>query len=511
MNYFRILLSLLLLSPFFLLAQDNAYFNYCGTVPGLNLPFIDAFHARPEKFPARSSDTLWMGVQLHLLADDNGSGRVSGERILDAFCQLNKDYEPSQIRFLFKQEWNQINNAKWFMHDSLKTGVEMMLTSNVADAFNTYFVSNPAGNAGYNLPYAGVALKNSEASLNNHTWTHEIGHALALEHTFIGWEGKKYDPNLPTPDTVTYNYTYFHDTLDTTIPAPDDIALVEYVDGSNCGIAADRICDSKPDYLSYPWECNAQGMSTVQQKDPAGAAFRSDGSLYMSYAADNCQNRFSPEQIQIMRAYLLNQKAAWIVADPQIPVIADLPQLESPANNQTVPANAVHMQWQPTPGATHYLVQISRLNSFAIKEQEIVVTDTFAVAAPLLVNKTYYWRVRPFNEHYTCSAYTAPKSFVTVNATGVQDAAAEGWRCYPTLLAPGSRITLEISDAWLNQTSLFRVYDTAGRLRWESSIVLRGKRIELTPPVNEWSAGMYYLVCSGKPGVLRHPVLVVAN
>ncbi|MCC6461748.1 MAG: hypothetical protein IT260_14835 [Saprospiraceae bacterium] len=487
-------------------AQDNNTPGLCGTPPGNNV-FLKKYAAHPQAYPD-NADTLYAGVQIHLVARDNGSARLSAEKMLDAFCQLNLDFTPSNIQFFFKNDWNLLDNTKWFQHDSIEQGIAMMLTNNAPDALNAYFMNKAAGNAGYNLPYAGVAVRNQDAAYNNHTWTHEVGHALALEHTFIGWENTPYNPNNPTPDTLTYNYTFFHDTLDTTIPAPLDTALVEYVDGSNCGIAADRICDTKPDYLAYRWECDGQAMSTVVQKDPAGVSFKSDGTLYMSYANDHCQTRFSATQSDIMRAYLQTVKSSWLAPEAPAGPVTGATVLQAPINSETAPASGAALRWTSVPGATHYLVQVSRFNTFVLRDQEVIVTDTTLITKTLLPNINYYWKVRPFNVLHTCAEFSSTGAFKTVPVTAVQAATEEPWRCYPTVLEPGTALTVELPASWLNQKTVFQVFDAAGRQMWQSERALPHARLLLDLPQAQWPAGLYRLVGTSARGVLRQTLVV---
>ncbi len=216
----------------------------CGTL-GVS-DWLQEYQSRPP-VSDRSEDTLWVALQPHLLAKDAGTGRISAERFLNAFCQLNEDFAASNIHFYCKYGWDLLNETDWYNHTTIPQGINMMLTNNIPDALNAYFVADPAGNCGYNLPYGGVAIAHNCAGDGDHTWAHEVGHALSLPHPFIGWEGKTYSFNLPTPELLTYDYTYFHDSLETQIPAPLDTALVELTDGSNCYEAADLFCDSKPD------------------------------------------------------------------------------------------------------------------------------------------------------------------------------------------------------------------------------------------------------------------------
>ncbi len=483
----------------------------CGTAPVID-PWLRAYAERPQDFvQQRSDDTLYVGLKVHLLAKDNGSGRFSPERLLTAFCQLNADYAASGIRFYFKGDWDLINNTGWYQHSTIPQGIDMMLTNNVPDALNIYFSSTAAGNCGYNLPYAGISIMHSCATTGTHTWAHEIGHALSLPHPFIGWEGKNYSAANPTPLKVTYDYTYFHDTLDTQFPVPLDTALVEFLDGSNCTIASDLICDTKPDYLSYPWNCDAQNYSTVKQYDPAGAGVYSDGSLFMSYSADNCQNRFSDEEVAAMRANLLSEKTDWLADGPEEQDITQLPALLIPAEGENTPTTGVVLSWSAVPNATHYLLQYTRISSFAVKEFEVVTTDTTFTTGNLAPNKNYYWRVRPFNHWYACTSYSPQQSFFTTPATSVSNPDKDAWRCYPSLLTPGRPLSIEIGEDWIGQNSLFSVYDVAGKLMWHTTVTPSQTRFGLSLPSATWPAGVYRLILTGEKGLKTQSILLTAG
>ncbi len=470
-------------------------------------PWLRNYLRTPAAYP-ESNDTLWTGLQIHLLARDDGSGRFTPDRLLDAFHRLNEDFAQTGIRFYFKHPWNFIDNTLWYQHDSIVQGRDMMFANNVPEALNVYFMLRAAGNCGYNLPYAGVAMAHACSGANDHTWAHEVGHALALPHPFLGWEGKVYDPNLPTPDTLLYDYTHFHAEPDTIVPAPLDTALVEYADGSNCHIAADRICDTGPDYLSYRWQCNAQGLSTVQQRDPAGTPFFSDGTLFMSYAADNCQRRFTPQQIQIMRARLLTDRAIWVADEPPVTqLVTQAPQLVAPINSAPTPVNTTVLQWTPVPEATHYLVQVSKVSSYGIRDFEAVVGDTFVLAANLSPNWNYFWRVRAFNVA-SVGPYSTNGRFLSTPASAVHSAAQAGWRIYPTLLPQGVPLAVEVPENHRGQPIVLSVVDAAGRLLFQAEHTFQAAREWVLLPTEKWTAGTYYLVCTGSWGTVRQPVLL---
>lgn len=481
-------------------AQDPLKENLapCGTLGlsdwlrenGLQLPVSD-----------RSEDTLWVAIQPHLLGKDSGTGRIAFEKFLASFCQLNEDFAASNIQFYMKNGWNLLNETDWHVHADILEGIDMMLTNNVPDALNSYFVADPAGNCGYNLPYAGVAISHGCSGEDDHTWSHEAGHALSLPHPFIGWEGKQYNFNVPTPTVLTYDYTHFHDTLETQVPAPLDTALVEMLDGSNCAIAADLICDTKPDYLSYRWPCDAENKSLVKQKDPTGAEFYSDGTLFMSYAMDQCQNRFSAQEIAIMRATLLTEKANWLTPNRLQQPVTEAALAVQPVQDAIVPITGAVLQWQPVPHATHYLVQASRFANFSFKQVDVVTTDTFAVAGQLSPNLKYFWRIRPFNHWDACAPFGELYTFKTAATSAAAEPDAEGWRCYPSLLSEGEPLTMEIPQTWLGGEAHCRVVDAAGRVVWQTQVLLNAPRLSVDMPSVQWPLGVYRLVFSSEKGV----------
>lgn len=482
--------------------------NRCGTPPHIS-PWLRHYAAHPEDFAtARSADTLLAGIQIHLVGRNNGTGYFSPEKLLDAMCRLNADYADAGVRFYFKNDWNYIDSTVWYQHSNLLQGIDMMLTNNVPAALNVYFSLTAAGSCAYNLPYAGVSMSHGCSGPDAHVWAHEVGHALSLQHTFLGWEDKVYSFATPTPDTLTYDYTHFHDSLETQIPAPLDTALVEYVDGHNCTIAADRICDTPPDYLSYGWGCDGQGQSLVQQKDPNGATFYSDGTLYMSYSVDDCQNRFTPEQINVLRANLLTEKADWLTTGPPQGDIAETAALLSPVGGQLSPVSGTVLEWSPVPNATRYVLQVSRFSNFAVKEVDVATTETTYTLGSLVANQNYYWRVRPFNDWFACTAMSERENFKTSAMVAASEPDADGWRCYPTLLAPGQPLTLEIPETWAQQSAQCAVYDAAGRSMWQSALEAGNSKTRLWLSSESWPAGAYRLVLVGEKRVKVQSLLL---
>ncbi|MEY4905118.1 MAG: hypothetical protein RLZZ292_2933, partial [Bacteroidota bacterium] len=241
--------------------------NYCGTMPSKAAWWADFQRARTEGTLRGGDSIIYIPMTIHLLGSDADKGYMTTKPLLDALCQLNKDFETTKIQFYVQGEWHKIAKTAWDNHKTVKEGATMMFANNVPNTLNIYVLTSPAGNCGYNLPYAGIALNRGCITGGKHTWAHEMGHALSLNHPFLGWEGNKLDYAKPAPKKLTYDYTDFKEVYFPNDTLIIDTAYVELMDTSNCIAAADGFCDTRPDYLNYRWECDVQNFSTVQQHD----------------------------------------------------------------------------------------------------------------------------------------------------------------------------------------------------------------------------------------------------
>ena len=393
-----------------ILAQNPDLFP-CGT-PVTKDPWRQQYLLHQLKFRTPAGELLQIPLKIHLVGSDEGHGFYSYLKLMSALCQLNNDYLDAGIQFFIFEDIDYIYNSAWNNHETVLEGADMMFRNNDPRAINCYIASSAAGNCGYNLPYAGVIL--AKSCVSGHTWAHELGHNLSLQHPFLGWEGKTYSYDNPTPKAVTYDYTLFKDSLitDTTII---DTAYVELVDGSNCTSAADRICDTPPDYLSSRWQCDENSKSTVLQKDFNGEEFYSDGTLFMSYSSDECQTRFTPGEIDLMRATILHKKTFLLDVRPPVEKeVADVNQLGFPSHEEEVPFDKVSLHWEPVAGAVKYVVQVSLNKSFTrIKYQGI--TDTSVITFGLKTPRAYYWRVFAFGRTDYCSSASPRGQFVAID------------------------------------------------------------------------------------------------
>ena len=517
---FYLLLTVFVASPLCLSAQTgDPATKPCGTVSGRS-PWLKKFQAQPELYEKNMDTVLYVPLTIHLLGTDEGMGFLSVNNLLTALCTLNEDFEQANIQFFIEGEINYLANSAWNSHDSVPQGAQMMFANNVPNTLNCYILTDPAGNAGYNLPYAGIALSRSYIGAGDHTWAHEVGHAFSLPHPFLGWEGGvshdgsvPHNFNDPAPPYVTYDYTYFKDTLilDTMII---DTALVELVDGSNCFVAADGFCDTSPDYLAGRWPCNAALESTIVQTDPANVQFRSDATLIMSYANDNCASRFSSQQIAAMRANLQEEKPNLLYDQTVLPVVSAVPAtLLLPAPAETVPFNNVYLEWSPVEAATGYVIQISRLSNFpALLTVEYTVTGSNnTLIFDLENNRTYHWRVRAFNTDHFCTAFSTATSFKTGEISAAESIADAGFfKLYPNPLSGNEVLHLQLAESNLLHLDEVQLLDLSGKQLWriavsEMSFADNTYRINLPASL---TAGLYLLKVRGDQGLWVEKVVI---
>lgn len=480
----------------------------CGSPPG-KTEWLKQYQQNPQAHLRGMDTALYIPLTIHLLGQDNGSGYLTQAQLLDALCGLNSDFEEANIQFFVEGDIRFLPNSAWNDHGDVLEGAEMMFLNNVENTINTYFVSDPAGNCGYNLPYAGIAMAKSCSGASDHTWAHEVGHNLSVQHPFLGWEGgithdgtMPPDYNNPAPTTVTYDYTYYKDTLivDTLII---DTALVELVDGSNCQIAADGFCDTSPDYLAFRWNCGGNGQSNQQQTDPSGAKFRSDGSLIMGYANDACQARFTPEQIAAMRANLLDEKADYLYNQTPAPPISTEPIAAAfPLEGELVQYDAAYFEWEPLENAAEYLLQVSRLPTFpgALTTTHIVFSNSFTLPEALSLDRDYYWRVRGYNSHSFCNPFTPGASFRTAEISAANSiASVTNLRAIPNPAANGQPAFLELEARKAFPAGL-KLLTSTGQLLQRRALAVQAGNNRFEIPIEGLAPGLYFIWLESEEG-----------
>jgi len=412
-------------------AQDQTL-RACAT-PDYDNPWLERYQDNPKAYDRGNDDLLILPMVIHLLGTDGGGGFYPLNQLYRAFCELNQDMAPSGIRF-YIQDINYIANSDYYEHQSFGTGFDMIVENNVPNAINSYIVETAAGACGY---YSGGADAVVNAinciEAGDNTWAHEMGHFFSLPHTFRGWESVD-EPN------------YFE-------PAPSFVGgrEVERADGSNCATAGDRFCDTPADYLNFRWSCNDEGRSNIPQFDPDSIMFFSEASFYMSYSFDACSFEFSNEQIDAMRANIFDQRSN-LLGDVEL-----LPDLSLdgfaplfPQEAEMVNPNAVKLEWTEVPGATQYEVQLSLFKGFPGIPNvtfDTLVNSNSVTFFNLFDERTYYWKVFPYNNQGPCASYSELFSFQTSSSVTSVFNLDNGFELsvFPNPAGSGSPLQLQVT------------------------------------------------------------------
>ena len=221
----------------------------------------------------------------------------------------------------------------------------------------------------------------------------------------------------------------------------------------------------------------------------------------MSYSNDACQSRFSAEETEAMRANLMTEKAAWVAPAVLESPVGTLATPLEPVQNEPVPVSGAKLTWSSVPNATFYLVQASRFSTFVLREVDVITTDTTIFTGPLVLNKTYYWRIKAFNLWHPCVEFNQSATFLTVPLTSTFEPDWEGWRCYPSLMAAGSPLQMEIPERWRGETALARIFDMSGKLVWEQYLTLHSPTMKVDLPSEAWQTGLYRFVLLSNRGI----------
>jgi Tol biopolymer transport system component len=108
------------------------------------------------------------------------------------------------------------------------------------------------------------------------------------------------------------------------------------------------------------------------------------------------------------------------------------PVLSTPADESIVPLPYIKLEWQSSPGANSYGLQVSANSDFtSVVDEQTGIADTYQPVSGLVINTTYYWRVNASNVigtstwsqswKFTTSALQLDKIAFSSNRTGIWD------------------------------------------------------------------------------------------
>ncbi|MCB0638233.1 MAG: zinc-dependent metalloprotease, partial [Lewinella sp.] len=454
----------------------------------------------------RTRDVEYVPVTFHLVGRNDGTGRISEHKVMDQLCALNEDFAPVGIQFYLRNgTFNYVNNTTIYDNHLAAVNGPMFFAKDNRSV--NIWIPNSADtnpdDQSVTLGYFDssrdwLVVSKNEIGGPNSTLSHEMGHFLSLLHPFNGWDGVYFlEENTPADATSPYG-------------VPTELA-----DGSNCTTAGDMICDTPADYGNgFGW---TQCEFTLNVLDPVGQPIDPDEVNWMTYflLCDVDDYHFSDEQAELMMIDLtMNNDRTYLrqLPDPTVEIIEEAPQLISPIDAVTVPGyNEVLLEWSYVPGAQAYLLEIARTANFTVSPQRQIVYGTSVIVDNLDANRTYYWRVRPFNPLYTCDNESLVESFKTDATTAtVEPPAVIDWQISPNPVRQGHDIAINLQTVEQLETVITLTDLTGRQVQAPRQHTFTVGDNQLNLPVETLANGLYVLRIQTATGQLTEK-LVIAN
>lgn len=521
------LLCFLFLSPLSIKAQQTPPKGVCGlSVQDAQIiknSMLELRERHPNSAPMRA--VAYVPVWFHLVAKADGTGRVAMNKIFEMLCEWNRIYAVNNtgLQFYIKGI-NNIDNSSLYDNPRSFGGDNVIRANKKSDGVNIYMVNNandPAQptvnvlgyylNTGTGVPYEAdwFIVINSQASAGGAvTIAHEAGHYFSLPHTFYGWETCPFKPTATdscAPATISCfgNGVY---TVENAARTGND---------ANCSTAGDAFCDTPPDYNLglLATSCTYSGLAS----DPKCVKINPDETNIMSYFS-GCQPTFSPMQVTAMQTNYLNHASrAGLRAGNIAPTVTSLatPNLVSPINGAvTTYYNNFTLNWEAVPGATGYIVEISKTFSFFDSRILLAPTNSLNINSAVLANyvsnpsQTYYWRVKPYNSYLACATVSARQNFIAGLVSTTNDiVGVSRFDISPNPLSKTQSLNLNLTTekAFYAQVKLLSV---AGKLiKTEKRFFDMGFSTQ-TLSISDLNAGLYILSIESEKGVLNRKVVI---
>jgi hypothetical protein len=240
-------------------------------------------------------------LTFHVVRTSAGTGGISESQLSQALADADTAFASMGISFCLPGPTIYIDSdAFYYDIDTVEEIDALRLTDPVPNTINIYFTPNLAWEGGGLCGIAsftfdsvqGIAMNNGCTGTpeNPSTFPHELGHYFDLFHT---------------------HETMFGD---------------ECVDGSNCDVAGDWMCDTPADpnlsgQVTPPPDCLYTGGESGPC--PGDPPYDPDTTNLMSYSHALCRDNFSPQQDERGVATLLNLR-------PELVDACDCPATASP-------------------------------------------------------------------------------------------------------------------------------------------------------------------------------------
>lgn len=452
---------------------------------------------------AFTREKIYVPIKFHLVADDDGAGRVDIEDMLDQLCDLNSEFSETGFEFYLDDGFNFIDNTQAYEAPTLGAGVAEMLRARRSAgqaALNVFVTLNARqGNVEngtvlgfYEIENDWIVIRRNQIGNSNNTLSHEIGHYFSLKHPHSGWEQDPWEEDRHG-NPVLINRV--------------NGVQIELVDGSNCETAGDQLCDTPPDYnFGLAWD-NRCPPFNLNVQDRNRDTIIPQQNNFMSYFIGCDPYVFSPDQSNLMMAEYNSQRKSYIRTGftPNQANIVNTLELVSPDNNTTSAAyNGVLLQWTSVANASTYFVKVKSGQQEIIRftdKTEIYITE-------MLPNKTYTWSVTPYNERNTCAnkktniLKTNDVTTATVDPTFI-----ETIHVYPNPVNKGENLSLTIES---NQTldGILNVYSITGSRVHQRAQHIKTGHNQITLDLNHIKSGLYMLSLTTTEGNIERKIII---
>lgn len=503
---FLLFFTALFLSLIIVTAGSAQVFTACGTEnQHLIIERLQKNRAEFLNRPlARTQMPTYVPVIYHLVGDNSGNERANLKDVLEMHCFLNNFYDTLDMRF-YITDLNYIDNSTIHTDPrSANSRVRIRLAKR-NNAMNIFLVKNIGGGAqggstlGYYVPGDDyIVIQENQINGFASTLAHEVGHFFSLAHTFYGWENTVYDASQPTPTFVTLSN--------------GQRIMVEYVNRNrNCNNSADGFCDTPPDYL-LGFQNPAGGCNPYNgpAKDPDNVPVDPMENNLMSYFERCPVYRVTQEQTQAMQQDLQSTarsalRTGW--TPPSISVDDDI-RYRTPNNNASLPVYVnIDLDWDDVPGATHYLVEIDRINTFNRDVLSFVVDESFLTVPELRQNFNYYWRVTPYNPYYTCATGQFQRFRTGDQVTSVNNITGlDYWAVVPNPLTSGPA-TIKVDNTEAIEGTM-SVIDLQGKILWQNTLQLTPGTHNIPVEFSGTNAGIYFVRLESNRGVSTRKIII---
>ncbi len=452
----------------------------CGTLSDLNGTRLKRnLKESLSQFNHKDGLIDYVPIQFIIVNRNDGTGGIPEERIFESLCLTNRLFASLEIQFYINDVFIELNSTSIFSQSTNNSGfVQALYDQNkVTNAINVFVGGELAsGNSAY---YSGGSdvIYMDKMYINNKDviLAHELGHFFSLRHTFWGWEQTDYDINNATPTAVFIGNTSHE---------------VEYVDRNlNCAEAADLICDTPADYIrDWGGGCNYLGGAV----DPIGVLLDPDERNLMAYYSfASCDQYYFSETQKSVILSDLNSRVALRDLEPNVlnPVLETV-KLTSPLQGSSVFYDDVNLTWNPVENAEFYYIELSRLPSFGVIHEVLISDVNYVNISGLLMDRTYHWRVAPFNAIDFCSFEPSDQwSFITSETTSYNVLANQGKvYVYPN---PCNGDKLSVKSNAKDEIISWQILDVTGKVCLSSSFSQSALPLSQSINVSGLETGLY--------------------